>query len=60
MTLTLVRYIGSHPESIAGGRMVEPGEDFKLDLDNAENQRLVDDGLVVVHDEAKTSKGGSK
>jgi hypothetical protein len=58
--LTEFRYVGSHADTLANGRPVEPGEFVKLSDEEAEaNQGLIDDGHLTKV-EGKSSKSKSK
>ena len=40
--------VGVHPEDLADGRVIAPGEKVEnLDTKSPHNQRLVDDGVLV-------------
>jgi len=62
--MTRYRFIGSHPESLASGRPIEPGEFVDLeddDLEDPHNKMLLDDGhLITVEEEGKKSSRSSK
>lgn len=38
----------THPEDLASGRVVEPGEIVEVDVKDSHNRRLVDDGRLIL------------
>jgi hypothetical protein len=45
------RCVSAHPEDLASGRSVAPGERFHLSADDQKepaNKRLIDEGLILI------------
>lgn len=54
------RFVGSHPDELDGGRPIEPGEftgPIEVDDDHPQNQRLLEDGLLLKIEKKQQSKG---
>jgi hypothetical protein len=57
--VTPYKMVGDHPEDLADGRVLGPGEVAELseeDLEDPHNQRLVDEGLLIEADEGEEPK----
>lgn len=45
--MTEFKFVGSHPEDLADGRVVAAGDIVDLDPNHPHNMRLVDEGLLL-------------
>jgi hypothetical protein len=51
------RFVGQHPEDLANGRVLAPGEAVKLtdqDTQDDHNKRLIDEGRLIALDDGKS------
>lgn len=58
--MTEHKLVGNHPEDLADGRVLGPGEVAELskeDLKDPHNQRLIEEELLIPTEEAKTTSG---
>ena len=54
------KHVGMHAEELVGGVMVGPGEEVDLDeAGEADNRRLIDEGIFIPLDETTETKTSS-
>jgi hypothetical protein len=54
------KLVGDHPEDLADGRVLGPGEEADLDKEavgDPHNQRLIEEGLLIESEEEKPKSG---